>query len=138
MYRDAPNTWAPHQYIAIQALRALPENITTTPIPSAPSNQSTYALIPPGQLGLSETQLPGQPVRSGPSIINATTSGPGADINSENGTVANGGSAVSNENWSLALQREMANRYFASVFCSWLFLSPLFLNLLELIMLFYF
>ena len=120
LYRDAPNAWAPHQYIAIQALRALPANITTTSIPSPPSDQSTYALIPAGQLGLNETQLPGQPVRSGASaVVNATTSGPAADINSASGTVINGGSAVSGENWSQALQRELANRYFTSVMCSW-------------------
>ena len=118
--RDAPNTWPPHQYIALQALRALPANVTTTPNPSPPSDQSTYALIPVGQLGLDETQLPGQPVRSGPSVINATMSGPAADINnSGNGTVTNGGSAVSGENWSKALQRELANRFFTSVMCSW-------------------
>ena len=117
--RDAPNAWAPHQYIALQALRALPANITTTSIPSPPSDQSTYALIPAGQLGLNETQLPGQPVRSGTSVINATTSGSAADINSANGTVNNGGSAVSGENWSQTLQRELANRYFTSVMCSW-------------------
>lgn len=117
--RDAPNAWAPHQYIALQALRALPANITTSSIPSAPSNQSTFALIPTGQLGLNETQLPGQPVRSGPTIINATTSGRAADINSANGTVVNGGSPVSGENWSQTLQRELANRYFTSALCSW-------------------
>jgi len=121
---DAPNAWAPHQYIAIQALRALPANISTTSIPSPPTDQSSYALIPSGQLGLNETLLPGQPVRSGPSaVINATTTGPGADINAivANGstTVINGGSAVSGENWSQILQRELANRFFTSVLCSW-------------------
>ena len=122
IYRDAPNAWAPHQYIALQALRALPKNITTIPIPSPPSNQSTFALIPTGQLGLNENELPGQPIRSGPSVINATTSGPAADINAENGTVINGGSAAAGgggENWSQTLQRELANRYFTSVMCSW-------------------
>ena len=117
--RDAPNAWTPHQYVILQALGALPENITTIPIPSPPSNQSTYALIPAGQLGLNETQLPGQPVRSGPAVINAPTSGPGADINSVNRTVINGGSGVFGENWSKALQRELANRYFTSVMCGW-------------------
>ena len=33
--------------------------------------------------------------------------------------MTNGGSAVSGENWSQALQRELANRYFTSVMCSW-------------------
>ena len=119
LYRDAPNSWAPHQYIALQALRALPANISTTPVPTPLSNQSSFDLIPAGQLGLNESQLPGQPVRSGPSVINATTSGPAADINSMNGTVISGGNASSGENWSQTLQRELANRYFTSVLCSW-------------------
>jgi len=114
---DAPNTWAPHQYIALQALRSLPANITTTSIPSPPSGQSTFALIPSGQLGLNETQLPGQPFRTVSG--NASTSGPAADLSKANGTVVNGGSAVSGENWSQTLQRELANRYFSSVLCSW-------------------
>jgi len=117
--RDAPNTWAPHQYIALQALRALPANITTTSIPSPPSGQSTFGLIPTGQLGVNESQLPGQPLSSGSSVINSTTSGPAADVNKASGTVINGGSAVSGENWSQTLQRELANRYFTSVLCSW-------------------
>ena len=117
IFRDAPNTWAPHQYIALQALRSLPANITTTSIPSPPSGQSTFALIPSGQLGLNETQLPGQPFRTVSG--NASTSGPAADLSKVNGTVVNGGSAVSGENWSQTLQRELANRYFSSVLCSW-------------------
>jgi alpha,alpha-trehalase len=123
IYRDAPNAWAPHQYIALQALRALPSNITTTSIQSQqPSNQSSFDLIPSGQLGLNETQLPGQPVRSGGNsvVINSTTTGLAADINSVNGTtVINGGNSSSGENWSQTLQRELANRYFTSVLCSW-------------------
>ncbi|PPQ63598.1 hypothetical protein CVT24_004458 [Panaeolus cyanescens] len=116
---DAPNTWPPHQYIILQALRQLPSNVTKGAIPSPPSGQGTFGLIPSGQLGLSESQLPGQPVHGGSTIVNSTTSGPGADINAVNGTVFNGGSAVDGEGWSAALQRELANRYFTSALCSW-------------------
>ncbi|RDB14875.1 Trehalase [Hypsizygus marmoreus] len=112
---DAPNTWPPHQYIALQALRALPSNITSGPIPTPSGNQSTFDLIPAGQLGLSESQLPGQPLHAG----NATTSGSAADINRLNGTVANGGNATEGEGWAKALERQLANRYMASAFCSW-------------------
>jgi alpha,alpha-trehalase len=42
-----------------------------------------------------------------------------ADINKLNGTVFNGGNATSGEGWAFALQRELANRYMASAFCSW-------------------
>ncbi|KAF8883777.1 Six-hairpin glycosidase-like protein [Gymnopilus junonius] len=116
---DAPNAWPPHQYIVLNALRALPSNITSGAIPTPPSNQSTFALIPSGQLGLAEKALPGQPVQGGATIINATTSGPGADINKGNNTVANGGTAQAGEGWGQALQRQLANRVFTSILCSW-------------------
>ena len=48
-----------------------------------------------------------------------TTTGPKADINRLNGTVLNGGNATSGEGWAMTLQRELANRYLASAFCSW-------------------
>lgn len=116
--RDAPNTWPPHQYIALQALAAIPANLTTGPVPTTSSNQSTFDLIPSGQLVIAESQLPGQPVRLG-SSPNATLTGPGADVNTLNGTVVNGGNATQGENWAQTLQRELANRYFASALCSW-------------------
>ena len=111
--RDAPNSWPPHQYITLLALRNLPSNITTTSIPALKSGQTTYDLIPTGQLNLSSTDLPGQPLISGG---NATV---GADINALNGTVLFGGNASTGENWSQTLQRELANRYLTSVLCSW-------------------
>ncbi len=51
--------------------------------------------------------------------VNATNLGPEADINTLNGTVLNGGNATDSEGWAQTLQRELANRYFASAFCSW-------------------
>lgn len=122
--RDAPNTWPQHQYIALQALRALPQNITGGPLPMPSNNQSSFDLIPLGQLGLNESQLPGQPIQSGSDALqNATNTGPGADINRMNGTVANGGNAVEGEGWAKALERQLANRYMASAFCSWYVLT---------------
>ena len=91
--------------------------MTSGPLPSRPDGQSTFALIPAGQMGLSETELPGQPITE---TRNATATGTGADINLMNGTVTNGGNASTGaEGWSAALGRELANRYYASVFCSW-------------------
>lgn len=113
--RDAPNTWAPHQYIILQALRALPANISSGSPPSLQNGQSSWDLIPSGQLGMDENQLPQQPSNTG----NITNTGPDADINAGNGTVVNGGNATSGEGWSDMLQREVANRYITSAFCSW-------------------
>ncbi|KAF9265183.1 trehalase [Marasmius fiardii PR-910] len=112
---DAPNTWPPHQYIALQALRALPSNITSNALPN-PAGQSSFNLVPAGQLGLDESQLPGQPITTN---ANATATGTGTDINRLNGTVFNGGNATQGEGWGQQLQRELANRYIASALCSW-------------------
>jgi alpha,alpha-trehalase len=79
------------------------------------SGQSTWDLIPSGQLGLNENQLPQQPTKVG----NITNTGPSADINTGNGTVINGGNVTSGEGWGDMLQREVANRYITSAFCSW-------------------
>ncbi|GBE85141.1 glycoside hydrolase family 37 protein [Sparassis crispa] len=114
---DAPNAWPPHQYIALQALNSLPVDIAAAGLPTPSGNQSTYDLIPSGQLGLSEDELPGQPMIG--TGGNATKTGPSADVSTLNGTVVNGGNATSGEGWAATLQRELANRYFASALCSW-------------------
>ncbi|KAG1835758.1 glycoside hydrolase family 37 protein [Suillus subalutaceus] len=116
---DAPNSWPPHQYIIMQALRAIPSNLTTNGLPTPSSDQSTYDLVPAGQLDFTEAQLPGQPFLVAEANANATATGPAADINKLNGTVVNGGNATAGEGWRDTLQREMANRYYTSVLCSW-------------------
>jgi hypothetical protein len=79
-------------------------------------NQSTFSLVPAGQLGVAESQLPPQPIiGSG----NASATGSSADVSKLNGTVVNGGNATANEGWSQTLQREFANRFMAAVFCGW-------------------
>ena len=117
-YRDAPNAWPPHQYIALEALRALPLNITSNPIPKPSSGQSTFSLIPSGQLGLTEEQLPSQILRG---TQNATKTGSAADINAQPSSfsVINGGNGTRGEGWAHALERELANRYMTSALCSW-------------------
>ncbi|EIW74551.1 glycoside hydrolase family 37 protein [Coniophora puteana RWD-64-598 SS2] len=114
---DAPDAWPPHQYIILQALRALPSNITSSPAPSPPPGSSSYALVPAGQLNMSEADLPSQPILG--TSRNASATGPGADISAMDGTVVNGGRAREGEGWADKLQRELANRYYTSVFCSW-------------------
>ncbi|KAI0754492.1 glycoside hydrolase family 37 protein [Daedaleopsis nitida] len=113
---DAPNTWPPHQHIALEALRTLPSNITSDPLPTPEGNASSFSLIPEGQLFVSEDALPVQSLVGG---SNASTSGPAADINRLDGTVFNGGQKVDGEGWAATLQRELANRYVASALCSW-------------------
>ncbi|KAI0265670.1 glycoside hydrolase [Gloeopeniophorella convolvens] len=112
---DAPNAWPPHQYIALQALRALPANVSSGAIPEPPNGQSAFALVPSGQLGLDETSLPVQTIGG----QNASGTGSGADLNALNGTFVNGGNATSGEGWRDALARSLANRYFTSTLCSW-------------------
>lgn len=114
---DALNAWPPHQYIVLKALQALPSHVSKGSLAELSGHASTFGLIPNDQLGIPESELPPQPISS---TVNATTTGSAADINRlEDGTVANGGNATSGEGWSMALQRELANRYFASALCSW-------------------
>ena len=113
---DAPNAWPPHQFIALEALRALPANVSNWAIPQPRAGQSAFELVPRGQLGLEESALPGQPIRNGQ---NTSTTGSGADINALDGTYVNGGNATTGEGWRDALVRGLANRYFTSVLCSW-------------------
>ena len=117
-FRDAPNAWPPHQYIIISALEALPSNLTTIALPTPGSGNSTYDLVPVGQLNFTEAQLPGQPYHDNQSV-NFTATGSGADVNRLNGTVVNGGNATTGEGWADTLKREMANRYMTSALCSW-------------------
>ncbi|KAJ3485392.1 hypothetical protein NLI96_g4987 [Meripilus lineatus] len=113
---DAPNAWPPHQHVILEALRQLPSNVTSGSLPTPASNQSTFDLLPPGQMGMSEDQLPSQGLTP---TVNSTRVGPGADVNRLTGTVVNGGKAVDGEGWAQTLQRELANRYIASALCSW-------------------
>ena len=42
-----------------------------------------------------------------------------ADVNRLNGTLVSGGNATAGEGWAATFKREMANRCFTSVLCSW-------------------
>ncbi|KAH9970761.1 trehalase [Lactifluus volemus] len=113
---DAPNAWPPHQYITMQALMALPDNVSSGAIPQPPKGKSGFALVPEGQLGLQENDLLRQPTSNGK---NASSTGSRADINALDGTFVNGGNATAGERWRDALARGLANRYFTSALCSW-------------------
>ncbi|KAI5995107.1 hypothetical protein EDD15DRAFT_2195735 [Pisolithus albus] len=110
---DAPNTWPPHQYIILEALNALPSNLTANALPTPGAGQSAYDLIPSGQLNLTESQLPGQLLHGAQALQNVTATGPGSDINTLNGMVVNGGNSSSGEGWASMLGRELA--------CHWRF-----------------
>ncbi|KAJ3917985.1 glycoside hydrolase family 37 protein [Lentinula edodes] len=113
---DSPNSWPNLIMILLSALNELPSNITSTSLSALSGNQSSFDLVPAGQLDLAESQLFGQPVMPG---VNASQTGSSADINALNGTVVNGGNATDGEGWGRALQRMVANRYIASALCSW-------------------
>ena len=108
---DLPNAWPPHQYIALEALRNLPANLTTNALPQPGKGGNSFDLVPSGQLGITEDQLLPQHIRGDGNVTE--------DINKLNGTVVNGGTATDGEGWSHTLQRELANRYTAAAFCSW-------------------
>lgn len=80
---DSPNAWPPHQYIALEALRNLPGNLTTDALPQPGKGQNSFHLVPSGQLGITENQLIAQPISGGGSVR--------GDVNKLNGTVINGG-----------------------------------------------
>ncbi|KAJ3998822.1 glycoside hydrolase family 37 protein [Lentinula boryana] len=113
---QCPNSWPNLIMILLSALKELPSNITSTSLSTLSGNQSSFNLIPPEQLNLTESQLLGQPVMPG---VNASMTGVSADINALNGTVINGGNATNGEGWGPALQRMVANRYMTSGLCSW-------------------
>ncbi|KAJ7081150.1 glycoside hydrolase [Mycena belliarum] len=121
MQWDAPNAWPPSQYIALQALRTLPENVTRGALPVPAAEEGTFSLVPAGQLGLEESALPLQALRVGLGSPTAPTSGAGADVSRRaDGTVVNGGNITgSRGGWADALEAQLANRYVASVLCSW-------------------
>jgi len=110
---DAPNAWPPHIYIVMQALLAMPSNISKSALPT--NDNGSFAALPAGQLGIDEGSLPPQPTNQGGNI---TATGKGADVNFANGTWHNGGNATDGEGWRDALARGMANRYVASAICS--------------------
>lgn len=100
---DAPNAWPPHIYIVMQALLSVPNNISSSPLPSY--ENGSWAALANNQLGLSESDLPAQPIDGGD---NVSASGKDADISFQNGTWVNGGNKVDGEGWRDAIARGMA------------------------------
>ena len=90
---DAPSVWPPHQNI-LDALVALPPTVTSMPLFTPSDARSTDSLMPAGQIGITDDQLP---VRFIASAGNATKAGSAADCNSLNGTIVNGDDTTENE-----------------------------------------
>ena len=114
MWKDFPNSWPQHIYFALEGLANLVEACPPeTTDGDLPSSNNSYTLIPANQLGLTEEQVPLQTLggnRTAPRAL---------DINTVNGTVTNGGNKIEGEGWASQLQRELANRYISSAYCSW-------------------
>lgn len=121
---DFANAWPPHTYIALEALRNIPDMLGAGPQLAA--ENGTFALVPmvngTNQLGLSEDGLPVQGLENEPgSSINRTLAG-ATDPNDPSVEVVpllNTGNNTSGESWRDELVRELANRYVASALCSW-------------------
>jgi len=108
---DFPNSWPQHIYLALEALANLQES--GLGYGDLPTSNNSFILIPTNQLGVTEEQLPPQ------TLGGNHTAPPGLDVNTVNGTVTHGGIRVEGEGWTSQLQRELANRYIASVYCNW-------------------
>ncbi|EST04817.1 Glycoside hydrolase, family 37 [Kalmanozyma brasiliensis GHG001] len=121
---DFANAWPPHTYIALEALRNLPDMLASGAQLSA--ENGTFALIPmvngTNQLGQTQDTLPVQGLENEPgSMINETSAGATdpSDPSVELTPALNTGNNTSGESWRDELVRELANRYVASALCSW-------------------
>lgn len=121
---DFANAWPPHTYIALEALRNVPD-ILGAGAQLAAENGS-FALIPmhngTNQLGQTQDSLPVQGLENQPgSAINETLAGATDPNNAavELKPALNTGNTTSGESWRDELVRELANRYVASALCSW-------------------
>ena len=94
---DMPNAWPPHQHIILEALSNVPSELATKPLSKifggkGPFTQDTLLR----QLHMTEEDLKG------------LTSSERTELKERQG-----------ETWAKTLQRILANRYMASVLCSW-------------------
>lgn len=121
---DFANAWPPHTYIALEALRNLPDSLAAGP--QLPAENGTFSLIPmvngTNQLGQSLDTLPIEGIENEPgSALNKTLAGATDPNNStqELNPLLNVGNSTTGESWRDELVRELANRYVASALCSW-------------------
>lgn len=122
---DSPNAWAPLTFIAVEALANVPRSLGGTR--PSPAPKGSFALVPKGQLGLPESQLPIQLITgTNDSIPYAGVGKTEADDGSRElvpphnvGNATTAQTTAKGEGWSDALLRELVNRYMASALCSW-------------------
>ena len=107
---DFPNSWPPHIYFAIAALRNLPLNLTTASYGDYSNAVSQFKYLPTNQLGVNQSEIPTQPiVGSNSNITNATSIGNNGNVGTFNNT----------SSWSEGVAQAIANRYLGASFCSW-------------------
>lgn len=108
---DLPNVWPPQIYIALFGLQNLPANVSSASFETYGQEALSYSYLPPGHLGLSQDELPGQPVLGAAEGVNI---GPVQSF-AANGNVGN----LTGLGWRDALAVAVASRYESSSFCSW-------------------
>lgn len=111
MYAEHTDVWPPQIYIALFGLQNLPANISSSSFETYGQEALSYSYLPPGHLGLSQDQLPGQPVLGAAEGVNI---GPVQSF-AANGNVGN----LTGLGWRDALAVAVASRYESSSFCSW-------------------
>lgn len=119
------NAWPPLSQVAVAALARLPSNLTQDGPTPAPNG--SFALLPRNgslnQYGLDQSNLPEQNIVGTNtslfqdlSAIGRTSQNNGSDPVQP---LTNVGEPRSNESWSDALVRTIANRYISSALCAW-------------------
>lgn len=106
------NSWPPEIYIAINALRNLPSNISSGSFDTFSQNVTSFSYLPSGHLGLQQSEVPPQTVLGDASrnITNVSTFGQLGNVGNLTGN---------NLSWRDGLAIAIANRYTTAAFCSW-------------------
>jgi len=107
---DSPNVWPPHIYVAVAALRSLPDNITSGSFDSFAAESIAYDYLPTNHFALAQSELPEQPLL-GVESQNASV----VRTFDEHGNLGN----LTGLGWAEGLATAIANRYTSAAYCSW-------------------
>lgn len=97
--------------MAVAAIRALPENITSGSFDNFSSNTLRFDYLPPNHFALTQAELPEQPLL-GNNSQNAST----VSTFDEHANVGN----LTGLTWAEGLAIAIANRYESAAYCSWI------------------